>query len=83
MGICKGCSKAVSVVEIKDGYCEDCLNPGLKEEKLKIQKERTQKREAIFLTTETVINLDIDKRIDLISSEYIYGINLGKIFFIG
>jgi len=83
MGMCKGCKQVVSVLQMKDGYCEDCRNPSLKEEKIKIQKEERQKREAIFLTTEMVINLDIDKRIDLISSECVYGINIVKDFFSG
>ena len=83
MGTCKGCNRVVSVLEMKDGYCEDCRNPGLKEEKIQIQKEEKQKREAIFLTTEMVVNFDIDKRIDLISSECIYGINIVKDFFTG
>ena len=38
---------------------------------------------SIFITTEVAINIDIDKRLDLISSECIYGINIVKDFFSG
>ena len=83
MGMCKGCNKVVSSLEILDGYCEECRKPGVKEKKIQIENEIAHKRASIFLTTEVAINLDIDKRIDLISSECIYGINLVKDFFAG
>jgi len=75
MGMCKGCSKVVSVVEMKDGYCKECRKP--------VNIEERAKRNSIMLTTETNIDIKIDKRIDLISSECIYGINLVKDFFAG
>ena len=83
MGMCKGCNTVVSALEMKDGLCEECRNPGIKEEKIEIEKEIAHKRASIILTTEMVVNLDIDKRIDLISSECVYGINLVKDFFSG
>jgi len=83
MGICKGCDTVVSALEMKDGYCEECRNPEIKEEKIRIKQEQENKRASIILTTEMVVNFDIDERIDLISSECIYGINLVKDFFAG
>jgi len=79
MGTCKGCGKVVSAIEMVDGYCQECRDP-IKQEEKKIADE---KKKSIFLTTETAIDLEIDKRIDLISSESIYGINLVKDFFVG
>lgn len=83
MGICKGCNTVVSVLEMKDGYCKECRMPGIKEEQKRIDQEKANKRASIILTTEMVVNFDIDERIDLISSECIYGINLVKDFFTG
>jgi uncharacterized protein YbjQ (UPF0145 family) len=79
MGMCKGCSKVVSVVEMEDGYCKECRDPKIQEEEI----IATEKRNSIILTTETAIDIKIDKRIDLISSECIYGINIVKDFFSG
>jgi len=60
---------------MKDGYCKECRKP--------VNIEERAKRNSIMLTTETNIDIKIDKRIDLISSECIYGINLVKDFFAG
>jgi len=79
MGMCKGCGKVVNFLEMEDEYCKECRDPKKQEEKT----IATEKRNSIILTTETVINLEIDKRIDLISSECIYGINIVKDFFSG
>jgi len=89
MGICKGCGKVASVVEMKDGYCKNCLTEDmitladekeLRKEQLKNNKNEVNK---IMITTETQINIEIEKRIDLISAECIYGINIIKDFFSG
>jgi len=83
MGMCKGCNTVVSALEMKDGYCEECRNPGIKEEKIRIEQEKDNKRASIILTTEMAVDFDIDRRIDLISSECVYGINIVKDFFSG
>lgn len=83
MGMCRGCGKVVSALEMEDGYCEECRNPGITEERKRIEQENDKKRASIFLTTEMAVDFDIDKRIDLISSECIYGINILKDFFTG
>jgi hypothetical protein len=33
MGMCKRCSKVVSVFEMEDGYCKECRDPKKQEEK--------------------------------------------------
>lgn len=83
---CKNCQKIVNISEVKDGYCKECFDPEIREEKIRIEKEKIlkiEKIDSIFLTTEVVVNLSIDKRIELISSECIYGINIVKDFFSG
>jgi len=105
MGMCKECGEVVGTIEMIDGYCKECSDPKIREErraanllkqKLKQQEEEiarkkrleekriiAEKRNSIFLTTETTINLEIDKRISLISAECIYGVNIVKDFFSG
>ena len=44
MGMCKGCDKVFSALEMKDGYCKDCLP-------IEIEKKQTdQKTEKIIST---------------------------------
>ena len=87
MGICKGCGKVASAIEMKDGYCKNCLTEDMialsEEKKLRQEQLKNNKNEVnkIMITTETQIDIEIEKRIDLISSECIYGINIIKDFF--
>ncbi|MDA7550349.1 heavy metal-binding domain-containing protein [Rhodobacteraceae bacterium] len=79
MAHCKRCNKKLTVMderyEFKDGsfHCSQC------------QKEsRTEKRsdiEAILLTTETAPNLNITKRIEIVSAECAFGMNIFKDLF--
>jgi len=90
---CKKCNYSYPPLELTDGYCKDCIPLELKQEKH--QQEQKQKDEklledkllkekynSIILTTEMYIKEDIE-RIELISSECIYGINIIKDFFSG
>lgn len=89
MATCKGCGKVFSVMEMKDGYCKNCLTDEMiahsEEKEIRIQKLQSNRNELnkIIVTTETSINLEIERRIDLISSECIYGINIVKDLFSG
>jgi len=83
---CKHCHKSVNISDIKDGYCNECSDPLFREESVRLKEEKAleiEKMNSIFITTEVAINIDIDKRLDLISSECIYGINIVKDFFSG
>jgi len=52
-----------------------------KKTNVEMAKIRTQVKKDFFVTTETSIDLPIEKRIDVISSQRIYGINLVKDLF--
>jgi uncharacterized protein YbjQ (UPF0145 family) len=93
---CKKCNYVYPQHELVDGYCQSCETPEIKQKKHEIlQKEQEQRDEqiiqeklllekynSIILTTEMSIQEDII-RIELISSECIYGINIVKDFFSG
>ena len=77
MGMCKGCGEVFSTNLMINGYCQYCLNPEVQEEKEKNLKRRS----LIIITTETHIDLAIENRIGIISSQCIYGINIIKDLF--
>ena len=88
MGMCKSCGKVFSVIDMVDGICKECLNPEVvevreaKQAKLDaLQNNKIDILNSILLTTETTLNLPIEKRIDLISSECVYGMNIIKDLF--
>ena len=90
---CKSCHKTIDISDSKNGYCNECSDPLYREEKIRLKEIEALKQEtkvleiekmnSLFLTTEVFVNIDIDKRLDLISSECIYGINFVKDFFSG
>ncbi len=79
MVICKKCNYSYPPLELTIGYCKDCLTPEIKQNN---QKLLLEKYNSIVLTTEMSIKEDIE-RIELISSECVYGLNIVKDFFSG
>ncbi len=83
---CTGCTKNFLPDELKDGFCLTCYEK--EQKKLEAQSDQVKKREleslsrdkldSIILTTETAHNLDVTKRIDIISAECVYGMNVFK-----
>jgi len=89
MGICKGCLLTFPDHAIVDKYCPKCSGRtiSLEEQEEKRLKKLSEIRynksllNSIFLTTETSMDLPIEKRIDIVSSQCIYGINMIKDLF--
>lgn len=83
MAICRGCSKQVSMWEIRQGgVCNDCHSGKSPEDKTRAQKIDAE-IDAIMLTTETAPNLKITKRIEVITAECAFGMNIFKDLFAG
>ena len=92
---CRGCGANFEVSDLVDGYCSSCHVKQLeKRAAQKEERERMQKAERlrnlteqefreIILTTETVTNLEITKRIEIISAECVFGMNIFKDLFAG
>lgn len=88
MGMCRECGKVFSVIDMVDGVCKNCLSPELLQEqaenKAKLEALEMDKKkilQAIIITTEATVDLAIAQRIDLISAECVYGMNIMKDLF--
>ena len=89
MGMCKECKEVFQSDLMVDGYCSDCIEKGSKtyivdkEKALRIEELKNNKNlsESIYLTTETSINTPIEKRLCIVSSQSIYGLNIVKDLF--
>ena len=91
MANCSSCGKKIGMFSSSmGGMCEDC---GMRlshsqssipfESKHKINTEQTKAIEAILLTTETAPNLNITKRIEIVTAECAFGMNMFKDLFAG
>lgn len=74
-GLCSECTSSALVAAMNDG--DDLL----KGERLK-EEARNTEIEAIMLTTETAPNLNIIKRIEIVTAECAFGMNVFKDLFI-
>ena len=91
MANCSSCGKKISMFIVSMcGMCEDCgmllshSQSGIPfESKHKINTEQTKAIEAILLTTETAPNLNITKRIEIVTAECAFGMNIFKDLFAG
>ena len=72
---CLKCKKTYNLHELSNHICHEC---NLVIEK---EKKRNHKLNEIILTTETNLNLKIEKRLNILSSEYVIGMNIFKDFF--
>jgi uncharacterized protein YbjQ (UPF0145 family) len=90
MRMCKECGEVFSALEMTDGICKNCATPEfiesstLEKERLKdFNNNKHQKLESILVTTETSTNLEIEKRINIVSAQCVYGLNIVKDLFAG
>lgn len=90
MGMCKECNEVFNSNNMIDGLCKNCATPEfieatvLEQERLKdFNNNKHQKLESILVTTETFTNLKIEKRIDIVSAQCVYGLNIIKDLFSG
>ncbi len=93
MAECKDCGKKIGFMNTIGGKCADCYYSAEEEEKvvekvaLVVEKvalnDRLEAIEAITLTTETAPNLKITKRIEIVTAECAFGMNIFKDLFAG
>ena len=98
MAKCSKCDKKIGFLSSSDGMCLDCASAAfsagkgarLEAERLAALEQTTeavqQKESAIssvMLTTETAPNLNIIKRIEIVTAEVAYGMNIFKDLFAG
>lgn len=92
---CKECQKNFSPDELTEGYCPECYPVVQKtREARKAERELTHRRQmeevkkeeafnSIVLTTESVATFEIEKRLEIITAECVYGMNVFRDLFAG
>lgn len=85
MAQCEVCGKRLTVFnEGTDGMCSRCLQLSPSERKSLKVVERSAEIEAITLTTEThPVGLDVLERIEIVTAECAFGMNIFKDLFAG
>ena len=81
MSVCSVCGKTKGILTVwHEDKCMDCYSSG----RLKWSVQPNHKKiEAILLTTETAPNLNITKRIEIVTAECAFGMNIFKDLFAG
>lgn len=93
MASCTICAKKLNFMEGFQGMCAECwsqqagrsIEATQNEAKANValEKERSAAIEAVLLTTETAPDLKITKRIEIVTAEVAYGMNIFKDLFAG
>ena len=86
MAECKECGAKIAFWNSAEGKCADCFYSADAKEKITERaaiNERLDAIEAIVLTTETAPNLNITKRIEIVTAECAFGMNIFKDLFAG
>ena len=82
MAECKECGLKVSWGDYPKDTCFDCREKNRDGDELR-RKTRRLEIDSILLTTETAPNLNITKRIEIVTAECAFGMNIFKDLFAG
>jgi uncharacterized protein YbjQ (UPF0145 family) len=83
MAMCEKCGNNIGFFAGSvDGLCYNCMKTNTPERQA-LEEERRAKIEKIMLTTETAPNLNITKRIEIVTAECAFGMNMFKDLFAG
>jgi len=90
MATCNECGKPVTFFKMAAGHCPDCHERRLKKREepaagsgLSAAATRDKKISAVLLTTEAQTDLEILERIDIVTAECAYGMNIFRDLFAG
>lgn len=89
MANCKNCGVKIGLLNRYGGLCLDCGSQehwaaeDVRQEEQRLSAQSSAAIEAILLTTETAPNLNITKRIEIVTAEVAYGMNIFKDLFAG
>lgn len=84
MGMCKGCGEVFSANIMVDGYCKDCASIDIDEVNRitnLTNEEKAKIKSQIFVTTESMIDIPIEARMMVVSTQRVYGLNIVKDIF--
>lgn len=83
MSECKVCGLGLVVAEEKEGICHGCKVKQADQKVEAIKQGKIDEYDSILLTTESNPNIKITKRIEIITAECVFGMNLFRDFFAG
>jgi uncharacterized protein YbjQ (UPF0145 family) len=79
---CNGCGKNFEKSDLSDGYCLSCKEKSTRAEKVnQLNSSNEAELKSIVLTTETSPNIEIVERLEIISAECVYGMNIFRDLF--
>ena len=82
MAVCKTCGKEIRIWEaVGGGQCENCYSYQQHNTEESETQQKSARIEAIMLTTETAPNLNITKRIEIVTAECAFGMHIFKDLF--
>ena len=84
MARCKVCMAKISILDFGDTICKECYAKEIEASRNETPADRAERDaqiNAIMLTTETAPNLNITKRIEVITAECAFGMNIFKDLF--
>jgi uncharacterized protein YbjQ (UPF0145 family) len=74
---CGDCGQRFDSIELEDGICKKCAQIRAVARAQTLEQERTVKEiESIILTTETAPNFEIHERIEIVTAECAFGMNI-------
>ena len=82
MSVCSVCGLGLVNSEKEDGICFSCKNKQAENEVKQFKRSETNRLNKILLTTETNTDLKVKKRLEIISAECAFGINIFRDFFV-
>jgi uncharacterized protein YbjQ (UPF0145 family) len=83
MANCSGCGREIKAWQAITGLCETCHAVKERNGKQAADKRQKVELEAIVLTTESNPDLNITKRIEIVTAECAFGMNIFKDLFAG
>lgn len=79
---CAGCHARFALSDLENGFCKKCSRRNSEAREQALENARIAKEiESVVLTTESQPNIDIQKRIEVITAECAFGMNIFNDFF--
>ena len=74
---CEGCHQRFPVSDLEKGYCKRCAEKNSEARAQAMEEQRIAKEiDAVILTTETASNIEIQERIEIVTAECAFGMNI-------
>jgi uncharacterized protein YbjQ (UPF0145 family) len=86
MARCEVCNAKIGILDFGDTICKECYAKKIEASRKETPSDRAERNaeiNAIMLTTETAPNLNITKRIEVVTAECAFGMNIFKDLFAG